>query len=206
MKNKKERREKIVKAGAVIGIMVSLIFTFSVSVMIQEVNPFNPEPDVKWHEIARITPEMLVTGDYDPGAGVSGWLSMFLLDYAQDPATVLANNATDWSTAGTAFGYVDADAQTIDIAYGRPFYFVVRARFNDSVKDGGNFQDSRCRVNLTTTGDETISGVLGTAVVSQNDSSDDFIWINFYWDEGATGYEILMDGSIDWSIVIEARY
>jgi hypothetical protein len=209
----KEKRKKYVKAGMVIGIAAALVSMYAVVSIVQE-ELYEPQ----WREIARITPELLATGDYDPGAGVSGWLSTFLLDYTEDPATVLANNATDWSSAATAMGYVDTDNTDTDIEHSRAFYFVVRCRFNDTVKIGGNFDPSRTRVTLTVSGDETISAVAitgddttinvggGRAVISQNDSGDDFIWINFVWDDDNDGYRILADGSLDWSLLIEAKY
>ena len=205
-----ERKKKFVKAGVALGIVFALVSVYFTVFWVEK------EKEPTWHKVAVITPEMLETGEYTGNpAGASGWLATFLLDYAENPTTVLANNNTDWSTASTAMGYVDADNQEKNIKSEDPFYFVVRCRFNDTVKSGGNFIGSRCRCTLTVSGDETISGVTqygdqtgssGGGVVSQNSSSDDFIWINFYWDDNNDGYRITDDGSLDWSITIEAKY
>jgi len=170
------------------------------------------EKDLEWHTIAVVSPELLWLGEYDPGAGASGWLSTFCLDYGEVPETVLENNATDWSSDATAIGYVDADDTDTDLKSEDPFYFVVRCRFNDTVKDGASWNHSRVRCTLTVTGDEAIAGVAeynnsasdGDAVIS--DETTDFLFVNFWWDDGVDGYKITDDGSLDWSITIEAKY
>lgn len=148
-------------------------------------------------------------GEFNPGA--EGWLSTFHLDYGQVPETVLANNATDWSTSGDARGYVDTDNTETDLASEDPSYIVVRCRFDDDAKDGGAWNYSRFRVNLTVGGDETISDVGeydnsttdGDAVVSA--VGTDWIYINFWWDDGVDGYRITDDGTLTWSISIYER-
>ena len=92
-----------------------------------------------------------------------------------------------------------------------PTYFVVRCIFDDDAKDAGSWNNSRFRVNLTVSGDETISDVGeydnsstdGDAVVTANTSTN--IWINFYWDDGSDGYRITDDGTLTWSISIYER-
>jgi len=127
-------------------------------------------------------------------------------------------SAGNYDTWGNVSGYVDADNHpSVDLASEDPFYFVVRCRFNSTVKDGADFVGSRCRVTLTVSGDETISAVAqtgdddgsdnnGGGQVSRNDTGDDFIWINFWWDDNSDGYRITDDGSLTWSITIEAKY
>lgn len=150
-------------------------------------------------------------GYADPGSGASGFLSIFLLNYTgSDPTTALLHNETDWSAAGNVSAYADADAFSEDAAADAGFYFVVRVRMNKThCYDNGDsqFVHTRVRVNLTTSGDETIGGTSGTAIVSYNDSGADYIYINYYWDDGDNGYRITTDGSITVSeIKIEAKY
>lgn len=217
---KKEINNK--KLGTILGItiavcvIISAIVTYLPSIDIQNQEQ-NKKDDTEWHTVAMVNSYDFILGENAPGSGSSGWLSTFLLDYAQDPGTVLANNATDWSSDANTMGYVDTDDTDKDIVSEDPFYFVVRCRFNDTVKDGSDFMSSRCRCTLTVSGDETISGVAitgndadvasgGRAVVSENNSADDYIWINFVWDDNSDGYQITDDGSLDWSITIEAKY
>lgn len=171
-----------------------------------EVPLINDEAETEWVKVAEIS--INAVGEYAITAGKSGWLSTFCLDYAQVPETVLLNNATDWSINANAMGYVDADGQTIDLESEDPFYFVARCRFNDTAKDGGVWNDSRYRVNLTVSGDETISGVgeynnsgtSGDAVISSKTTN--YIYINFWWSDGVDGYRITDDGTLTWSIIL----
>lgn len=180
--------------------------------------------DGTWHEVARISSKDIMLGalgEYAPGDGSSHWCSTFVLDYGQDPDTVLADNETDWSAAATARGYVDSDAQTIDLAAEDPGYFVVRAGFNADAQEDGSWNYSRFRANLTITGDEvdgnTISDVGefdnsstaggGDAVISGDTA--DWLYINFYWDDQGDegdGFALAKDGSIDWEVTIYAKY
>jgi len=206
------KKKNVIQAGVVIGVAVALLSVFYAVSIVNEPLLLSDE-EAEWHVVDMITPELLITGENSLSGGDSGWLSTFILDYAEDPGTVLANNATDWSAAATARGYVDADDTDTDLASEDPGYFVVRCRFNDSVKDGSDFIGSRCRCTLTVSGDETISGVAqvgdssdgtGGGVVSQNGT--DYIYINFYWDDDSDGYRITDDGSLDWSITVEEKY
>ena len=177
----------------------------------------NDEGD--WHLVWR--GNLASAAENDPGADVSGWLATFCLDYAETPGTCLASNASGGGYDGwtNVSGYVSADGDgnpAIDLASEDPFYFVVRCRFNDSIKSGGEFMGDRCRVTLNVTGDETIDDVIiygngsaetyGGGIVSQNVSTNGYIWINFYWDYNSDGYEITDDGSLEWNITIEMKY
>lgn len=165
------------------------------------------EPAV-WQEIMQVEiRDLPYLGENTPTGG--GWLATFCLDYAETPGTCLASNASgggydSWTNVS---GYCDTDDTDTDLASDDPFYFVVRCRFNASqCKDGGVYKDSRTMVNLTVAGDEAIAGTAGTAVVSFNSTSADYIYINYYWDDGVDGYRITDDGSLTWSLVISAKY
>jgi len=170
------------------------------------------EKDPEWHTICEIKMErgkMLVTGEADPGgSNVGGWLSTFFLDYDQEANVVLQNNATDWGASSDVHLYIDTDdTQATMTNHSDPFYPAVRTQFNRTqAHDGDKFIDGRCRVFFTMSGDETISNVNGTAVVSNNDTGDECIHINWYWDDEDDGYRILAGGSFNWNITIQARY
>ena len=205
------------KAGIVSGLVVLsvVVAMVGVSYLQQSVD----ERVLEWHTVAVITPDMLILGENDPGAGASGWLATFCLDYAETPSASLASNSShgDYDSWDNVSGYVDADDTDTDLKSEDPFYFVVRARFNATVKDGEAFVGSRCKVTLTVAGDETIGGVAqqgdddgsdnnGGGIPTFNDTGGDFIYINFYWDDNDDGYRITDDGTLTWSITIEAKY
>jgi hypothetical protein len=212
----KERKIISKKLGTTLGILIAITLIISAISIYVDMN----EVEMEWREVARIDSSNFIVGENDPGESASGWLATFMLDYAETPATCLASNASGggYDTWGNVSGYVDYDGDgnpAVDLPSENGAYFVVRCRFNDQVKSGGNFQGSRCRVRLTVSGDETISALAhvgdntntsGGGIVSQNNSADDWIWINFYWDDNSDGYRILDDGTLEWSIIVEARY
>jgi len=206
--------------GAIVliaGITSLVIYDKPDSLIDDIIDIVTPEDEMEWHVVQVITPEMLATGENTPDDDDTGWCSTFCLDYAETPATCLASNATNGAYDGwsNVSGYVDTDDTDTDLKSEDPFYFVARCRFNDTVQSAGLFQGTRCRATLTVTGDESITtctqtgdqtNATGGGIVSFNDSSEDFIFINFYWDDNSDGYRILDDGSLAWSLTIEAKY
>lgn len=211
MENKKK---KAIQASVIMGFVAALAFAgIGIGVFMDNAEINNLIEDKqdgyveKWHELAEINSYDFWLGENSPTGG--GWLATFCLDYAETPGTCLASNASGggYDSWGNVSGYVDEDNKEIDLKSNDPFYFTVRARFNATqCKDGGVYKDTRTRVNITVSGDETISNVAGTRVVSFNSSDADYIFINFYWDDEVDGYRITDDGSLVWSIVISAKY
>lgn len=191
------------KAGFITTIMICFILVLA-TINFNNDKQIDDEPNVEWVLIQEVSLDAL--GENNPGA--EGWLSTFVLDYGQVPETVLANNATDWSASGDAHGYVDTDNTETDLKSEDPGYFVVRCIFDNDTLDGGSFNYSRVRVNLTVSGDETISDVGeydnsssdGDAVISAAHANH--LYVNFWWDDGVDGYRITDDGTLTWSISI----
>jgi len=224
MKNKKVNdkvRKAVVGIALPLGIITALVITSIVYTdieprdMIVDLTGNNEQPteEESWHTVYVWTP----TGENDPGASTGGFLSCFLLDYGEDPATVLANNATDWSASATVHAYADSDDWSEDTLSEDPFYVVVRARFTATqAKDGAAWNGSRTRVTLTASGDESISQTVvgnntaetyGGGIESDNNSDYTYLYMNFYFDDNSDGYVISDDGSLTISsIVIDAKY
>jgi len=214
MEEKKKNNSK--KAGIILGLFAAFAATIMIVSNMNIVIDENKDV-ATWHQVAFID-HLTPLGENDPDGDDSGWAATFCLDYAETPATCLASNATngtEYSSWTNVSGYIDTDDTDKDLKSEDPFYFVVRCRFNDSVKSGSDFIGSRCRCHLNVTGDETISavgqrgditGVTGGGIVSHNDTDDDYIWINFYWDDNSDGYRITDDGTLTWNVTISAKY
>jgi len=213
MKEEKEKkyRKAGIRIGAIISIVACILIATSYSTLIEKTieNTFDPP---EWQDIARISSKDVMigaVGEASVSNNVSGWLAFFCIDYAETPGTCLQSNASGggYDSWGNVSGYVDADDQETDLKSEDPFYFAARGQFNWShARNDTMFIDSRCRIFLTVSGDETISNVAGTAVVSHNVSTDGCIHINFYWDDGVDGYRIVDDGSLAWNLTIQAKY
>lgn len=214
----KEKNKRIrIGAGITFGLVVSIIFAANLGNFDTDINVFNDvqdevEEEIVWQKTAEINP----LGENNPGAGVGGVMSIFWLDYGQVPQTVLANNATNWETSPNTHAYEDTDGTTTDTKSEDPSYIVVRCCFTqDQAMSGGNWNASRTRATLTCSGDETISQTIvgnnsvetyGGGIESENNSDYNKLYINFYFDDNSDGYRILDDGSVVWSVVIEAKY
>lgn len=170
-----------------------------------------PEPyEEKWVTVAAF--DLRSLGEATPSGVESLFLATWGLNYTGcTPATDLAANHTSWSAAlDNVSWYADADGFSEDCPSGEGWYFVVRVRWNRThAYDDENNQwiGTNTRVNITTSGDETIAGTSGTLVESYNDSTQDFMWCNYYWDDSDNGYRVTADGSITISeIKLEAKY
>ena len=159
----------------------------------------------------------------NPGDEQTGWIETFLLDYDQDPVTYLANNATDFQndTANTQ-GYIDNDGgpdiNPVTIESERYFYPCVVLRFNrDHCYDVDQWVLDRtsCRLTFSSAVDapddmvngEYIDDVEGYKIEMSNVSTDRYLYVGFWWDDGANGYA-LQDGAsgVSWNITISAQF
>lgn len=181
-------------------------------------NIIDPGPEITWQPVMVVENGVVVLGEYPQTEDSSGWLSTFWLDYAENPAVRLGDNTTTNGSTGVR-GYCEEDDSTNhDLKSEDPAYPVVRCKFNRThLWDAGEgcFIGSRARVTLTMTGDETILRTIycnnsadteGGGIESDNVTTNGSIYINFYWDDEVDGYRITDDGSLTWSIVIEAKY
>ena len=217
MQRKEDKKLNYKKAGLSLGTIFA-VFVAIMFIIFQLPKPvFNNDEGV-WQTIWE--GNIASAAENNPGAGASGWLATFCLDYAETPTTCLASNATNgaYDGWGNVSGYVNTDNTDTDLKSEDPFYFVVRCRFNQThCHNGTAFIASRCKCFLTVSGDETISDVSqlgdddgtdnnGGGQVSYNNSGGEFIYINFWWDDNNDGYRITDDGSLAWNITIQAKF
>ena len=201
-KNIKARTFGMTVTVVIVAAMFILTFSAPKPVFVQN-------DEGTWHILWKISSASAAEfGGYE--AGNTSWLSTFVLDYAETPGTCLLSNATagNYDTWTNVSGYQNADnADAMDMPSEDPGYFVVRGVFNKThAYDDTKFMDNRCSIRLTVSGDETISDVEGTRIVSYNSSGGDYIYINFYWDDASDGYRITDDGSLAWNITISAQF
>ena len=185
-----EKRQKRIKAGIIIGLVLIATVVFS-SVVIKEGT--NPETGKATMKIDMST----AVAEYSPGGGAveSGWLEIYAYPHAAVPATTYAEN-TSATLEAASLAYADADDWSETLVSETSFDLVVRGRWNKThAWNFDQFEDIRCRIKMTVTCDDwavgsNIGDVEGTLVVSRNDTSDDFIYANVYWNNAASGYQI----------------
>lgn len=202
---KEERKKK--KAGVRAGIVIGIVFAL---VMVSTLGNFVVENDnERWAVVWK--GNLVTAAEGDPGAGASGFLEIFFINHSAAPADAYDENASatleSWCTTG--YGYANADAFNLEISNAVTLDIVVRVRYNKThAWETDKFIGADCRVNITTSGgDIDISDATGTNVESRNDTVEEFIYINVYWNNGGAGYQLAPDGTCTISeISIEAKY
>ena len=210
------KKEKINRRKA--GRSLSIVFGITITIMLIVFSMPKPvlvenEETETWHVIWKGT--LAEAAEGDPGSGASGFLEIFYINHSGTPATAYTENSSatleSWCTAG--YGYASADNFKIQLSSAITFDLLGRFRFNKThAYETDKFIDTDCRVNITHTGlnGNAISDVTGTLVVSHNDSSDEYLWANVYWNNAAAGYTIAAGGLAASNqcteISIEAKY
>lgn len=212
----------IIIVGILVGAVVSGFALVNKPGVVEDIVDVVDEPsdntEGSWHTVAVWRPGLSPLGEADPGAGSSGFLSIFLLDYAADVST-LGINGTDWEASGNVHAYADTDAFSEDVPSEDPFRIVVRARFTKAVcfDEGDNqFVGNRTKCKITFSGDESgtivhygnhTEAATGGGICSYNDSGGDALFVNFYFSDGVNGYRITDDGSLTISLIeLSAKY
>ena len=95
----------------------------------------------------------------------------------------------------------------------KTFVIMVRTRYNKThAWETDHFNGADCDTQITVTCTSwavgsNINNVSGTPYETRNNTGEDYIWINFVWDNSGTGYQIADDATLTNSeIYIEARY
>lgn len=235
MKKERKRKLDISKAGIIGGLLIAMVMGGFILLetpdMVNDIvvttslddNPLDQESDTgeSWHTVAVWDPSLTPLGEVaDPGGDGTGFASIFLLDYGQDPTdATFSNNATDWENDANVHAYADEDAFSEDCPSEDPFYICIRARFTKAVcyDDGDSqFIGNRTKCTITFSGDEadTIThygnhthGATGGGICTENNSANASLWVNFYFDDNDDGYRITDDGSLTVSLIeISAKY
>jgi len=219
-KNEKNKR-KYTKAGVGFGAVIGILF-ISVLLVLSNVSEM-VEPTVEkekvWQKVHRWTP---LGAEGNPGAGASGFLEIFFMNISSDNATGYGLNTSSthetWSDANmpgaTPNAYANADEFDIeDFESEKTFVIMVRTRYNKThAWDTDKFIDTDTDCQITVTCNDwavgaNINNASGEKNVTRNNTGEDYIWINWIWDNSGTGYQIADDAILTTSeIYIEARF
>ena len=196
------------KAGFVSSIIiigVAFVVTFA---NIDEKSIAEPVEEEVFQQVYRWTP---LGAEGDPGADASGWLGIYFINISTgDSGGYGYNNTADlfetWAQANmpglSTFG--NADEFEFETESEKTFVILSRHIFNRThAWEGSNFNEDDCDVQITMTCTDWVVGaninnVSGTAYVSRNETDDNYIYINFVWDNSGSGYQIADDAT--WAI------
>lgn len=202
------------------GLVVGLVITMLIGYFTLPHPVIKEEKEKTWHVVWEGT--LAEATEADPGAGASGFLEIFFVNHSNTGTTTYLTNVSsdmeDWCNAsldvdGTGTGYYAyaiADNFNLQLKHSTALDIVIRVRFNKThAWNGTDFVDADTRVNITASGGGiTILGTTsGTRAVTRNDTSDDYIWINNYWNNSNAGYQLQKGGTCSiTSISIQAKY
>jgi len=177
----------------IIGAVAGMMYLPSVHDSIYQ----QPKITTAWHLIDVLNP---LAAEGNPGAGASGFIEIYFVNHTVTPNTAYAHNTSSdfetWANANVAAsGYnawANADNFLCQLKYGVLFDIVVRVRWNKThAWDGAKFIGANVRVNITLTGFGTagMTDIVGTGIVSYNNTGAWAIWENWYWQDadGGTG-------------------
>ena len=209
-------KNKATKIGLLTGILC-----FAVSILIITSNINTSVEKIETEQcIYRWTPATASEGD--PGAGNSGFIEIFFMNISSADANGYGLNTSSthetWSDANLpdATPNAWANADNFDITYFNSettFVILVRTRYNKAhAWETDHFNAGDCDTQITVTCTDwavgsNIANVSGDQYVTRNNTGDNYIWINYVWDNSGTGYQIADDSTLTVSeIYIEAKF
>ncbi len=135
----------------------------------------------------------------DPGTGASGFLEVFIVDHDSGPYT---SNISEGDA--NVIGYANSDSFSIDIPHSTAFDIVVWTRANTSDANDGSWNTSLIRCNMTAT-DLGIT-TLTSMSEEQIGTNSTYIWVNYYLDNGGSGYTINRDETANIDEILYEHY
>ena len=192
------KKYKLVKPFLVIGLVLGILFGYNASIP-----KISYEPS--WHIV--FEGNLAQAGEGDPGTGAGGILEIFFYPHTATPGTTYAENNSATLEAAS-LGWANADDFNVELPHSTAFDPVVRVRGNKTqCWRVDKFYDSDLRVRWTCTDLGVSSDTVMTGVVTYNNTSADFLWMNFYHQGSGSGFTLSKDqtASIQ-SIKFEAYY
>ena len=164
-----------------------------------------------WHIIWQGNLAQATEGN--PGSGMSGFLEIYFINHTATPDTTYNRNTTSvlegWANAnlaasGSVNAWANADNFKCELKSSTSFDILIRARWNKTnAWDGSKFIGTNCRINITLTGFNvgSMSDIVGTGVITRNNTGDSYIWENWYWQDadGGTGTGFTINKGATWS-------
>ena len=223
MKNKESKNNqadvsKGISRGALIGIFIvvfTMIMTMSYPMIVEQETKEGKQWRIIWEG------SLAQAAEADPGLNTSGFLQIFFVNHSATPnATFNQNDSSvleswcDTNMPGaTPNAWANADNFDIEsFASELTFVIMVRTRYNKThAWDTDKFIDTDCDTQITVTCTDwavggNIANVSGTKAITYNNTGEDYIWINWVWDNSGTGYQIADDAILTVSeVYIEAR-
>lgn len=210
------------KAGVGWGTIISIVIVGMLFATGSLPIPMIKNNEGTWHLVWEGS--LAEAAEANPGSGASGFLEIFFVNHTTTPTTTFLQNTSatieGWCDANllpagvATHAYATADNFNLQLKHSTTFDIVIRVRYNKThAWDGSKFIDGDTRVNITCAGFATMSDVIGTNVVSRNNTGDSYLYVNVFWQDadGGTGTGFTLSKGAVWSantisIKIWAKY
>lgn len=206
------KKNKVIKAS----VSCALVVAVAVIIVLSMAGPypslrFDPDNE-RWSIVWDGNLAEAIGNEADPAAGP--FLEIFFVNHSAGNDYASQNDSAiiqTWcnSTWGGKTGYASADNFDLTISSGVLFDIVVRVGYDKTTGpwNGANWVATNARVNITCSGDLSISDETGTLTATYNATGCDYLYCNIYWDNSGSGYSINDDETFDVDeISIEAKY
>lgn len=199
MKKTINKKKAGIRTGLVIALVLGMLFT------VQNISIQQDKDTKSWHIVWE--GNMAQAAEANPGAGAGGILEIFFYPHDADPATTYAEN-TSATLEAASLGWANADDFNTELPHSTLFDVVVRVRGNQTQCWRINkYYDTDLRVRWTSADLSVGADTVMTGVISYNNTGVSYLWMNFYDNNGAAGYNLPKDTSYDiTSIKFEAYY
>lgn len=212
MEIKEDKRSKAVYKGVSRGTIIAVFLVAFVMVMTMSypmIVEVETEDDGKeWQIIWE--GNLAMAAEASVAAGESGFLGIYFINYTASPGVDYSRNNTGdefetWCTTNMPgkTPYANADNFRLEIDHSTSFNILVRVRFNKTHAWNGTAfiaNDTRVEMQVNSSnwavGSDITNATDGIVVPSRNDSGDEHIWINFYWEAAGAGYQVAKNGVI----------
>jgi len=201
MKDRKKRNRSKFGYGLIAVLVIGMVFGYmTIPRPVLQVDEDTGEWHIVWEG------NLASAAEANPGTGASGFLSVYFHPHQATPhASYFENSSSNLESNCTtnSLGFANADDTEVDLAHSTTFDVVVRARGNVSnCQVGGTWFDTNLKVqwtsaSLAVSADTELSLVGGNASATSNDSAFTYMYMNFWDDNGGTGYTISQDQSLE---------
>ena len=198
-------RKNVKKAGFRLGLISVLVIGMLVGISSEVYNfGLEQDPDTgSWHVIWEGS--LADAAEADPGAGNSGFLSVYFHPHQADIGGYLENSSSNLETNCTdaGLGFANADDTEVDLAHSTEFDCVFRVRGSAAnCKVGDTWYDTNLKVQWTCAGlsvgaDTELTLGAGEAKTTANNSDYTYLYMNFFDTNSGSGFTITQDQTIE---------
>jgi len=185
----------------IFGICLLFVFNFPKPIIKNDYNVQNNKKFIlpSWHIV--FEGSLAEALEANPGTGKTGFLEIFWINHTTTPTVTYKQNISsileNWCVVNMPglTPYASIDNFDVTISGSSSFDILARTRWNKTNAWDYNkaiFDVTAVRVNISTSGGGITIPLTtsGTNIASRNNTGENYLWVNTYWNNGGSGYYI----------------